>query len=73
MKANEALFATPESVTNRPNLLAQSNAIATERPRSGNRAVSVVLSLLVALSLAFTAGYVFGVRETNDYFQETSK
>jgi hypothetical protein len=60
---------TPMSVTNQPKKLAQSNAI--ERPRRGNRAAIVMLTLAVALSMAFTAGYIYGAKSTNDYFQET--
>jgi hypothetical protein len=65
------VFEDPQDFTNRPKMLRESNAI--ERPRRGNRAAIVMLTLAVALSLAFTAGFVLGAKSTNDYFQETHR
>jgi ferric-dicitrate binding protein FerR (iron transport regulator) len=58
---------TPQSVTNKPKELAQSNPI--ERPRRGNRAAIVMLTLAVAFSMVFTAGVVVGMKMTNDYYE----
>ena len=65
---------TPQSVTNKPKELAQSNPIE-RNPRPRNRAgiVLVLTSVALSLAFAFTAGYIYGAKSTNDYFQETRR
>jgi len=64
---------TPRSVTNKPKELNESNAIE-RNPRPRNRAGIVLVLTAVALSVAiFTAGYIYGAKSTNDYFQEVSR
>lgn len=66
------VFEDPQDFTNRPKMLRESNAIE-RKPRTRNRAGIVLVLTSVALSMAFTAGYIYGAKSTNDYFQETHR
>lgn len=60
---------TPQSVTNQPK--ERADLEASEVPdHAGNRAPMLLLILAISLAFAFTAGYVIGMKTTNDYFQE---
>lgn len=67
------VYEDPKDFTNRPKMLRESKAIE-RNPRPRNRAGIVLVLSAVALSVAiFTAGYIYGAKSTNDYFQEVSR